>query len=55
MIQIGNLVHRVRIFERAAIVVRIVLRAIATGEHQAKPTRFVAQTIVDDVDHARRE
>jgi hypothetical protein len=53
VIQIRDLMHRVRIFERTAIVFRVVLRAIVTREDELEVARFLTETIVDSVDHAR--
>jgi hypothetical protein len=53
VIQIRNTMHRVRIFERATVVLRVVLRAIVTRENEPVVSRFSSETIVDSVDHVR--
>lgn len=55
LIQIPVAVHRVGIFERAAIVFRIELCAIVTRKNKPILAGFVAQSIVNAVDHAGRE
>lgn len=55
LIQIPVAVHRMGIFERAAIVFGIELRAIVTRKDEPILAGFVAQTIIDAVDHAGRE
>ena len=52
VIQVAGAMHRVGIFERAAIAFRIVLRAIVAREHELETARFVAKPIIDTVDHA---
>jgi hypothetical protein len=53
VIEIRNSMHRVRIFERATIVLRVVLRAIVTRENEPVAARFLPEAIVDSVDHVR--
>jgi hypothetical protein len=44
--------HAVWKFERATIVLWIVLRAVVTREDEPVTTRFITETIINTVDHA---